>query len=300
MSEILEDKPIKHYGLYSYLNFCIFSPTHLKGGKTKLSLNKYKGRKLGSFIKYNQIIGYNFNSTTPFYQAFSNCWAPSDCASKDSVLSVPRLDSPAINLAKTGCLGKRPKAKVAVGKGELDFIRGGWSNLNSYIYKNFNNKDGVASVAESKGNIKDIYKLLFYLFKSMYCLISKPVLKYSNDKITIQLFYYLNIPKKKVFRLFSISYINSIKKKWLTQPRAPLLPKGWKDGLYPTLPLGQGDKEATPKFTGGWAFLNTLLKSKPEGTNNPLHHSPRRSDSCLPRFFEASGGGRGNTKIYIR
>jgi len=49
----------------------------------------------------------------------------------------------------------------------------------------------------------------------MYCLISKPVLKYTNDKVTIQLFYYLNIPKKKVFRLFSISYINSIKKKWL-------------------------------------------------------------------------------------
>jgi len=311
MSEILEDKPIKHYGLYSYLKFCIFSPTHLKGGKTKLSLNKYKGRKLGSFIKYNQIIGYNFNSTTPFYPAFSNCWAPSDCASKDSVLSAsaamqPRLDSPTIHQAKTGCFGKRPKATVAVGKGELDFIRGGWSNLNSYIYKNFNNKDGVASVASlkrDKGNIKDIYKLLFYLFKSMYCLISKPVLNYTNDKITIQLFYYLNIPKKKVFRLFSISYINSIKKKWFTQPRAPLLPKGWKDGLYPTLPLGshkRRDKEATPKFTGGWAFLDTLLKSKPEGTNNPLHHSPRRSDSGLPRFLEASGGGRGNTKIYIR
>jgi hypothetical protein len=49
----------------------------------------------------------------------------------------------------------------------------------------------------------------------MYCLISKPVLKYTNDKVTIQLFYYLNIPKKKVFRLFSIYYINSIKKKWL-------------------------------------------------------------------------------------
>jgi hypothetical protein len=303
MSEILEDKPIKHHGLYSYLNFCIFSPTHPafgRGGKTKLSLNKYKGRKLGSFIKYNQIIGYNFNSTTPFYQALSNCWAPSDCAGKDSVLSVPRLDSPAIPQAKTGRFGEGPKATV---RGELDLIRGGWSNLNSYIYKNFNNKDGVASVASlkrGKGNIKDIYKLLFYLFKSMYCLISKPVINYTNDKITIQLFYYLNIPKKKVFRLFSISYINSIKKKWLTPPRAPLLPKGWKDGLYPTLPLGQVDTEASPMFTGGWAFLATLLKSKPEGTHNPLHHSPRRSDSCLPRLGGASGGGRGNTKIYIR
>jgi hypothetical protein len=309
MSEILEDKPIKHYGIYSYLKFCIFSPTHSAkgvGGKTKLSLNKYKGRKLGSFIKYNQIIGYNFNSTTPFYQALSNCWAPFDSASKDSALFLPRLDSPAINQAKT----KRDHSEAldrpkAIMRGELDLIRGGWSNLNSYIYKKFNNnKNGIASVAyeAGKGNIKDIYKLLFYLFKSMYCLISKPILNYTNDKITIQLFYYLNIPKKKVFRLFSISYINSIKKKWLTQPRAPLLPKGWNDGLYPTLPANAGskrceaDKEANLKFTGGWAFLATLLKPKPEGTNKPLHQSPRRSDSCyLPK-----AGGRGNTKIYIR
>jgi hypothetical protein len=74
-------------------------------------------------------------------------------------------------------------------------------------------------LVKNSGNIyiKDIYKLLFYLFKSMYCLISKPVLKYTNDKVTIQLFYYLNIPKKKIFRLFSIYYINSIKKKWLAQ-----------------------------------------------------------------------------------
>src|SRR5438445_10773141 len=46
----------------------------------------------------------------------------------------------------------------------------------------------------------------------MYCLISKPVFKYTNDKVIIQLFYYLNIPRKKIFRLFSIFYINSIKK----------------------------------------------------------------------------------------
>jgi len=76
--------------------------------------------------------------------------------------------------------------------------------------------EGASQVLKGGGNIyiKNTYKLLFYLFKSMYCLISKPVIKYSNDKVIIQLFYYLNIPKKKVFRLFSIFYINSIKKKW--------------------------------------------------------------------------------------
>jgi hypothetical protein len=227
MSEILEDKPIKHYSLYSYLNFVIFSPPHLKSGKTKLSLNKYKGRKFGSFIKYNKIIGYNFNSTAPF-----------DCAGKDSVLSVPRLGS------------ELPPKEAKRGN----------------IY------------------VKDIYKLLFYLFKSMYCLISKPVLNYTNDKVTIQLFYYLNIPKKKVFRLFSISYINSIKKKWLNPPRTSLLPKGWKDGIYPL----EKEKEASQVFTGGWAFLATLLKPKPGAALDNKPHQSRLS------------GGRGNTKIYIR
>ena len=68
ISEVLEDKPIKNYIIYSYLKNCIsLIPPHLNGGKTKLSLNKYKGRKYGSFIKYNKIIGYKFNST--FYQS---------------------------------------------------------------------------------------------------------------------------------------------------------------------------------------------------------------------------------------
>jgi len=65
-------------------------------------------------------------------------------------------------------------------------------------------------------NGAETYKLLYIFFKSMYCLISKPVFKYTNDKIIIQLFYYLNIPRKKIYRLFSIFYINSIKKKWST------------------------------------------------------------------------------------
>jgi len=84
------------------------------------------------------------------------------------------------------------------------------------LYKfNMLAQEGYCPPKGGAEGITDIYKLLFYFFKSMYCLISKPVLKYTNDKVTIQLFYYLNIPKKKVFRLFSILYINSIKKKWL-------------------------------------------------------------------------------------
>jgi hypothetical protein len=240
ISEVLEDKPIKNYVLYSYLKNCISSlrtlrfppnqlnqaqgqtgtPNHLNipaclpptalageagGGRTKLSLNKYKGRKFGSFINYNKIIEYKFSST--FYQV---------------------------------------------------------------------NKFGLE---KSRGNkyIKDTYKLLFYLFKSMYCLISKPVLKYSNDKVIIQLFYYLNIPKKKVFRLFSISYISSMKKKWLAlieKKTGPLF-------SYPPFPAKAG---------GG-----NLINLKVGGVTTPTN--------SLPSL--AFGKGRrlpkvGNTKIYIR
>jgi hypothetical protein len=58
-----------------------------------------------------------------------------------------------------------------------------------------------------KGNnrlIKYSYKLLFYFFKSMYCLISKPVFLFTPEKVVIQLLYFINIPKFKVFKWYSI------------------------------------------------------------------------------------------------
>ena len=196
ISEVLEDKPIKNYVLYSYLKNCIFTPPRAnstnttagscsKGvmGRSKLSLNKYKGRKFGSFINYNKTIGFNFNSI--FYQVLPNCLAPFALSYGSSPLESPSDPSRASDPAP-----RVSDPKEGIGKARS------WS-CNRYI--------------------KDTYKLLFYLFKSMYCLISKPVLKYTNDKVTIQLFYYLNIPKKKIFRLFSISYIKSIKKKWFAQ-----------------------------------------------------------------------------------
>lgn len=55
--------------------------------------------------------------------------------------------------------------------------------------------------------IKNIYNLLHASFKSMYCLISKPVFIITPDKITIQLFYYLFIPN-----LLKLKQINLYKK----------------------------------------------------------------------------------------
>jgi hypothetical protein len=187
ISEILEDKPIKNYVLYSYLKNCIFSSTHLNAGRTKLSLNKYKGRKLGSFINYNKIIGYKFNTTATHPASCSSYIGNAGDSFVPNHLNVGGCDSTASMYSLYRGFGVRAKAPM---------------------FK-------IKETNRSNINIKDTYKLLFYFFKSMYCLISKPVIKYSNDKITIQLFYYLNIPNKKIFRLFSIFYINSIKKKWL-------------------------------------------------------------------------------------
>jgi hypothetical protein len=241
ISEVLYsvEKPIKNYVLFSYLKNCIFTPPHIAPpscvrnskltpptrvsapikslplvgsceattkGRSKLSLNKYKGRKFGSFINYNKIIGFKFNST--FYQAAVGAigpWTKPNCPKRGSFVQLPLVTPcqrqtqllPSIRKASNCDWRSQPKAS--------------WQSVpqgNNWLLHN---------PSASNRYIKDTYKLLFYFFKSMYCLISKPVLNYTNDKVTIQLFYYLNIPKKKIFRLFSISYIKSIKKKWLAQ-----------------------------------------------------------------------------------
>ena len=89
-------------------------------------------------------------------------------------------------------------------------------NNKSLNINNFKDISGVTSYNQSANNklIKYSYKLLFYYFKSMYCLISKPTFKITPDKVTIQLFYYLNIPKFKVFKWFSILNNKLIRQKW--------------------------------------------------------------------------------------
>jgi len=81
-----------------------------------------------------------------------------------------------------------------------------YSNIVSF---NFN--------SETNKLIKNIYSLLAGSFKSMYCLISKPVFVITPDKIIIQLFYYLFIPNilkfKKIHKAVSQGYNNRSKLK---------------------------------------------------------------------------------------
>jgi len=87
-----------------------------------------------------------------------------------------------------------------------------YSNIISFNFKNETNK-----------LIKNIYKLLAASFKSMYCLISKPVFVITPDKIIIQLFYFLFIPNilkfKKIHKYGNISKSNLSKMLWFKRKK---------------------------------------------------------------------------------
>lgn len=72
------------------------------------------------------------------------------------------------------------------------------------IFMSYSNIIGFNFKSQRNKLIKNIYKLLAGSFKSMYCLISKPVFVMTPDKIIIQLFYFLFIPNilksKKIFK----------------------------------------------------------------------------------------------------
>jgi hypothetical protein len=89
--------------------------------------------------------------------------------------------------------------------------RGVFIKYNKIISYNFNKN----KIYDNNTIIQNITILLNTFFKSMYCLISKPKFLISQDKITIQLFYYINIPKYRVFKWFSIYYNKKIRQIFL-------------------------------------------------------------------------------------
>ena len=68
-------------------------------------------------------------------------------------------------------------------------------NIISYTFPGSKTASEKSILDVNKLMIKFVYKLLFHFFKSMYCLISKPLFINTPDKIKIQLFYFLCIPK---------------------------------------------------------------------------------------------------------
>jgi len=75
---------------------------------------------------------------------------------------------------------------------------------------NYLSKAGKISVTNlNRFIINNVYKLLFIFFKSMYCLISKPVFITTQDKIKIQLFYFVCTNLASAKRTFLSAYYDN-------------------------------------------------------------------------------------------
>lgn len=111
---------------------------------------------------------------------------------------------------------------------------------------------GLTVINRSANNrlIKYTYKLLFYFFKSMYCLISKPVFLFTPDKVTIQLFYFLNIPTFKVFKWYSIFNNKLIRNKWYSLKKI----------IFKLDILNNSNKEMINKVKLSWRIKKTLFR----------------------------------------
>ena len=89
------------------------------------------------------------------------------------------------------------------------------------IFMSYSNIIGFNFNTQRNKLITNIYKLLAGSFKSMYCLISKPVFVMTPDKIIIQLFYFLFIPNilkfKKIFKYGNRNKLN--KQMWFKRKK---------------------------------------------------------------------------------
>jgi hypothetical protein len=169
------------------------------------SFSIFNNRKNGIFLQYNQYIGYNFNS--------NNILLPFGKNKNQQLLPLqeqrPKGQGRGVDTQSNKSLIFYNNTSSLFRNSASAFKY----NMSSPLLRELNRFKGVSDAsALLRGNnrsannriINYSYKLLFYFFKSMYCLISKPVFLFTPDKVTIQLFYFLNIPKFKVFKWYSI------------------------------------------------------------------------------------------------
>lgn len=168
---------------------------YLTNSLNSINLIKDIGVKNGILFNYNKIVQYNFYNSTTNGPILRN----KTCTLRSRKNTVAPTDAHLSSRVAVGgnlLTGSNPSLSLypSVGPAPLGYFKSGTVSYNK--------------------DVKECYNLLYYFFKSIYCLISKPVFIHSPDKLTIQLFYYLNVPKKKVFKLFSILYFRSFKSLW--------------------------------------------------------------------------------------
>lgn len=141
------------------------------------SMSTYNMITNGTILYYSNIIGFNFKKRIRAYLPFIKSISVAKLKDSTTQPILPsgdllatvteRLTSPYTFRGLRKVVGALDKGKFSV------FGRG----------------------IENNKLINNIYKFLYLSFKSMYCLISKPVFIIKSNKIIIQLFYFLLIPK---------------------------------------------------------------------------------------------------------
>jgi len=193
-----KDKNKKNTIIYQYLN------NNLQRISPIADINTQQ--KNGILFNYNKTIAYNFLNTSindNLGNNYNNTIKETTNISTNTSTNISNSSSTNISTVTS------PISAYAKKSNSLN-------NTHSPLFKRGIPPYGREGIDINK-DLFQINKLLFYFFKSLNCLISKPVYLHTPDKVTIELFYFLNIPKKKVFRLFSILYYNSFRKKWLSK-----------------------------------------------------------------------------------
>jgi len=177
------------------------------------TFSKYRNRKKGVLINFNQHIAYNFNSKNLLIRGVEPLINNSVQIKTNNININYPLNKPLLGLYPESNKNS-PRASVANTHRteELNAPTSVDREIPQDLLLRLNRINSLTGVSgetgyNRKGNnklIKYSYKLLFYFFKSMYCLISKPVFIFTPDKVVIQLHYFLNIPKFKVFKWYSI------------------------------------------------------------------------------------------------
>jgi hypothetical protein len=152
--------------------FKVFNTNKTNEIKIEQTLKSIKQNN--EFKTTNEAISINSNPVEILYSKFNNNSTESNNLQNKPIINQYLKSLSSYNMTKKGILMS-------------------YSNIIGF---NFN--------TESNKLIQNIYKLLAGSFKSMYCLISKPVFVMTPDKIIIQLFYFLFIPNilkyKKIFK----------------------------------------------------------------------------------------------------
>ena len=151
------------------------------------SMSTYNMITNGTILYYSNIIGFNFKKRIRAYLPF--------------IKSVPVISLLGKSMRSTAIL--KSLSEDLNNNSKLT-IRGSERLTSPYSFRGLRKVVGSLDKGkfsvfgrgiENNKLINNIYKFLYLSFKSMYCLISKPVFIIKSNKIIIQLFYFLLIPK---------------------------------------------------------------------------------------------------------